>query len=688
MPDACSGTVGYMSPEQVRGQPADARSDIFALGCVLYEMLTGKRAFRKPTSAETMNAILNEDPPAASEITRTIPPALQRVVHRCLEKAPERRFQSASDLAFALDTLNSSGRFEALLGRIRNPTTRSRLRITIHLFAAILALFIAVVTLLWTQAKPVPRVSNYVQLTHDGQQKSVIGTESSRLHFYVLSPTYRGVAAISTSGGEPSQLHILPSANFLPINLSSDGSELLALEAPDAHREGELWSVPLIGGSPRPMGGITGDASWSRDGKSLAYAKGSDIFAVNGDGSQLRKVATIANSAFINNLAWSPDGSHIRFDVYSSSSALVSIWETALDGSAAHRLLSDWLDPLDSACCGRWTADGRYFVFQSQGRIWVVPRNRSLLQRQQKPIRLTSSPMLLGSPTPSADGKRLFVVGTTLRGELMRFDSKSRQYAPFLDGISADYPTFSKDGQWIAYVSYPDGVLWRSRVDGSDRLRLAMVPRSYPVTPRWSPDGRKLVFFAFPSGEQSKVYEISRDGGTPRLVMPDYAEPQRDPNWSPAGDKILFAGNPESKSEIRILDLKTGQLSTLPGSQGLWSPRWSPDGRYVPALSADSGKLLVFDFKTQKWTELAQGRPGWMNWSKDGRYLVFMDQSETGSVLRVRMSDGEIERVLDLKDFIGTGFLGISLALAPDDSPLLLKNNGTQDIYSLDWEAP
>ncbi len=105
------GTVGYMSPEQVRGQPADGRSDIFALGCVLYEMLTGKRAFRKPTSAETMSAILNEEPQAASEITRTIPPALQRVVHRCLEKSRERRFQSASDLAFALDALSDFRQF-------------------------------------------------------------------------------------------------------------------------------------------------------------------------------------------------------------------------------------------------------------------------------------------------------------------------------------------------------------------------------------------------------------------------------------------------------------------------------------------------------------------------------------------------------------------------------------------------
>src|SRR5271170_4825609 len=102
------GTVGYMAPEQVRGQKADHRADIFAFGAILYEMLAGKRAFQKPTSPETMTAILNEDPPSISEVTPNLPPALQRMVHRCLEKNPEQRFQSASDLAFALDAVSET----------------------------------------------------------------------------------------------------------------------------------------------------------------------------------------------------------------------------------------------------------------------------------------------------------------------------------------------------------------------------------------------------------------------------------------------------------------------------------------------------------------------------------------------------------------------------------------------------
>ena len=113
-PGMVMGTAGYMSPEQVRGKTVDHRTDIFAFGAILYEMLTGKRAFHRSTSAETMTAILNDDPPAISQIVQSMPPGLQRVVHRCLEKNPEQRFHSASDLAFALEALSESGSVPAV----------------------------------------------------------------------------------------------------------------------------------------------------------------------------------------------------------------------------------------------------------------------------------------------------------------------------------------------------------------------------------------------------------------------------------------------------------------------------------------------------------------------------------------------------------------------------------------------
>ena len=136
-----------------------------------------------------------------------------------------------------------------------------------------------------------------------------------------------------------------------------------------------------------------------------------------------------------------------------------------------------------------------------------------------------------------------------------------------------------------------------------------------------------------------------------------------------------------------MFDLKTNQVSTLPGSKGLFSPRSSPDGRYLVALPFDSRGLMVFDFATQKWEEVARISIGFPNWSKNSDYVYFLHEENDPAVMRVRLSDHKVERVADLKDFRQTGFFGIWLGLAPDDSPLLLRDTGTQEIYALDWQA-
>ena len=171
--------------------------------------------------------------------------------------------------------------------------------------------------------------------------------------------------------------------------------------------------------------------------------------------------------------------------------------------------------------------------------------------------------------------------------------------------------------------------------------------------------------------------------------MPDDSSQQVDPNWSPDGNKVVFGGiGGDPASTIRILDLATRQVSTLVGSQGLFSPRWSPDGRHMAALSADTSSLHLFDFQTEKWTELAKGTiGGFPNWSRDGQYIYVFSDGGT-RVIRVRITDQQVEGVANLKSFIQTGLAERSLALAPDDSLLLLRNMGTQDVYALDWEQP
>jgi Tol biopolymer transport system component len=688
-PGMVMGTIGYMSPEQVRGKTADHRSDIFAFGTILYETVTGKQTFRKPTSVETMTAILNEDPPSISQLAPNTPPGLQRVVHRCLEKNPEQRFQSASDLAFALEALSDSAIASPTGSHAHVSAKSNRKLLVVGGVAAVVVIGAAMVAYIWRRPEPAPKVSNYVQLTNDGRPKGLIGTDGSRLYLYLVTSTYRGMAEMALSGGEPRKLSILPSDNMNLLSLSADGSELLVADVHGVPPKGPLWSVPVLGGSPRRLGDAEGtNAAWSPDGKMLAYSNGGDLFVAKADGTEARKLVAKKVPAFIFNPVWSPDGSHLRFDVQDDLASPGYIWEVALDGTDLHRLLPGWNSPPNSDCCGQWTADGRYFVFLSRGQIFALPRKSGFLRPASKPVQVTSSPMGLSAPTPSKDGKKLFVVGATTRGELMRYDLKSGQFAPSLGGMSAEYVSFSKDGQWVAYVSYPDGILWRSKADGTERLQLTYAP-SFAFLPRWSPDGKTIVFYEALPNKPFRIFAVSPEGGNPQQLMPDDPGPQTDPNWSPDGSKIVFGGNPaEAAAAIRILDVTSHQVTTLPGSQGLFSPRWSRDGQSIAAMTSDSKTLLLFDLQTKKWNELAKGTLGWPSWSQDGRYLHILDFSGTGTLLKVRLSDGNIERFAVPKNFVGTGHWGMALALAPDDSPLLLRDAGTYDVYALDWETP
>ena len=688
-PGMVMGTVGYMAPEQVRGKTADHRADIFAFGTILYEMVTGKPGFRKPTSAETMTAILNEEPPAISQITPTAPPGMQRVVHRCLEKNPEQRFQSASDLAFALEALSDSGIMGSSAAHPAQDSTSNRSRMMLAAVAALVAVLASIaVVYFFMQPSATPKASNFVQLTHDGQPKYLIGIEGSRLYL-ALPGAETSMAEMPTSGGDPKKLPILPSANMSPLALSPDGSEVLVLDGHGTPPSGPLWSVPVLSGSPRKLGDIeANDGAWSPDGKQIAYVFAGSLFIANADGSGSRKVVSMKASDILYSPVWSRDGRQLRFSLRGVIDRPARYWEVSLDGSNLH-LLHPELPGFFGQCCGHWTSDGKYFVFWGSNQVWALPRNSGLFHRDAKPIQLTSSPIPLEGPIPSADGKKIFVTGRNVRGEIMQFDVRSGRREPFFGGISAEFLDFSKDGQWVAYVTYPEGNLWRSKLDGSERLQLTYPP-AYVFNPCWSPDGKTILFYQqSPRGGESKAYAVSSEGGTPRPLLPEDALPQVDPNWSPDGSKVVLGPSPgRPEATIRILDMTTHQTSDVPGSKGLFSARFSPDGRYLAGLNSGMTGLFLFDFQTQKWTELAKGSPTWPKFSPDGQYLYVLDAAGNGAIIRVRLSDHAIEKVADLKNFIMSGTYSSWLSVAPDGSPLLLRDAGTTDVYSLDWEEP
>jgi len=243
------------------------------------------------------------------------------------------------------------------------------------------------------------------------------------------------------------------------------------------------------------------DAAWLPDGK-LVFAKGADVFLAEHDGSNAHKLLTAPGPP--SGIRLSPDGSRIRFTVATFTfmgptevGGVSSLWEARADGTNPHPLLPDWNNP-PQECCGNWTSDGEYFVFQSTrnglSSLWALADQHPFWRKVTRdPVQLTTGPLNFGSPVLSRDGKKLFVQAWQPRAAMVRYDAKSGALWPCVVGTGASQLDFSRDGKWVAYVTYTDGTLWRSKSDGSDRVQLTYPPFQATV-PRWSPDGTRIAF--------------------------------------------------------------------------------------------------------------------------------------------------------------------------------------------------
>ena len=713
-PGSTLGTVAYMSPEQVRARELDPRTDLFSFGTVLYEMATGTLPFRGESIGVILSAILNDAPVPAGHLNPNLPPELERIINKALEKDRKLRYQSAMEMRTDLQRLRrdaDTGQFSVSSSstgltsgsRGSQPSTSPRAHAVpvvtpqgknnrwSRISGAIAATVVVAALALWLYTPRTPlKVSGSLQITNDGEGKVLAGTDGSRLYLqYIASvlPGSSSIGQVASTGGDVVPI-AAPSLSMHILSVSPDGASLLVSDEPGTSFDGPLWALPVLGGLPRRLSATMGHAgTWSPDGQKLVYAKGNDLFLAKSDGTESRSIVTLP--AWPTSPQWSPDGTTLRLTLQDQKTNATELWEVSADGKNPHPLLPGWHNP-PSECCGVWTAGGKHFLFSSQGSIWELPERINLLHKTTpEPVQLTSGPLALFSPLPSKDGKKLFVVGRRPRGELVRYESQSGHFTPFLAGISAEHVSFSRDGNWVAYVTFPEGALWRSKVDGSERLRLSYPPL-YASLPRWSPDGKQIAFFSVTSGKPSRIYVVSPEMGNPQELLPDDDHPQADPYWSPDGNSLIFGGLYASASAgIRILDLKTHQLTTLPDSQELFSPRWSPDGRYIAAIRWNSQSLLVFDRTKKKWLDVIKGRNvSFPNWSRDGQYIYFLSWPEDPAVVRMRLSDGALERVADLKDFHPTGYWDDWMGLDPSDAPLSLRDTGLQDVYALSSEAP
>lgn len=359
-------------------------------------------------------------------------------------------------------------------------------------------------------------------------------------------------------------------------------------------------------------------------------------------------------------------------------------------------MLPGWNEP-PAECCGNWTPDGKYFLFQAtrEGKteVWAL-RERggwlSSLRSRAKPVQVTAGQLNSLAPVLSADGKKLYVVGQHLRGELIRYDSKSHEWVSYLSGISAEFVDFSRDGQWMTYVAFPENTLWRSRIDGTDRLQLTTGPMQASA-PRWSPNGKRIAFQTIPQNEPSRIYMISSDGGTPELILKEQHNQAR-PSWSPVQESLAFSYIPwleAAPRRISVINLATHKLIQLPKSEGLFLAEWSSDGRYIAARRADHQALMLFDWSTHTWSQLARVELNWANWSRDGQQVYFERHGREHAILSVRITDHALQEVVSLAGIKRAGLSGgFWFGLTPDNSPIVLRDTGTQEIYALDWHEP
>jgi len=542
----------------------------------------------------------------------------------------------------------------------------------------------------WRTSQSSPRLLRAVQLTNDRRPKGDwIATDGLHVYFSEIIDNQFTPVRGSLAGDETVILPT-PLKDVQVVDLSPDASELLVVAGTDR----SLWSMPVLGGSPRRLGGITaGEATWSPNGEKILYVNGRDLYVARGDGTESRKLATTADEPYF--LRWSPDGTRI------SLSLVGTLWEIAADGTNLHLKIPGWDHPLDG-CSGHWTPDGKYFIFDSYrggtDNIWIIREKGGLFSSvSHDPMRLTTGPMHTGRPVPSRDGKKILVRGWQDRGELVRYDSKSG-FVPYLSGISAQGVTFSRNAEWIAYVAYPEGTIWRNKADASERLQLSFTPLQ-AYQPRWSPDGKEIVFMASTPGKPWQIYVTSAEGGSSPKQLTADGRNHADPDWSPDGKSLIFGGIPfmerDGKSVISLLDTSTHRLSTLPNSEGLRSPHWSPDGRYIAAVSSDGQTLMLFEFKTAKWAEWAKipieyMYIEYMNWSRDGKFLYFSTSGIKSAFYRLPVNVHTPEWVVSLRD-MGRQTMwpfGSWTSLAPDDSPIALRDIGVQEIYALDWQAP
>jgi Tol biopolymer transport system component/serine/threonine protein kinase len=645
------GTFGYMAPEQVRGLAVDHRADIFAFGAVLYEMLTGARAFRGETAADTMTAILTKDPPELDSTRSSIPAGLERIVHRCLEKSPDQRFQSATDLAFALETLSTVSTSSSAAGDVppqSKALTRRPAMPWLSWSIAAVAIVAAAASWLRTPAAITPetRWSTFTRISEAaGEETSpTLSPDGGTVAYAAAAKGGWDIYSQRVGGRNATAIVNDPARDERGPAFSPDGSLLAFHEGDDV---GGVFLAGATGESVRRLTDLGFEPAWSPDGKQIAFATEevinpasrqgvSTLYVVDAAGGSARKVVDGDGVQ----PSWSPAGNRIVY--WSNSSGQRDIYTVAAAGGArvvvTEDAAIDW-SPV-------WSPDGRFIYFSSDRggamNLWRIAVDQESGRPRGAPEPVTAGVQASAAlPKFSRDGSRLAFRSrsASINPVAIPFDPVSlRAGAPtVLDTRnSIRIPSdVSPDGRQIAYFSLgesqedifigaPDGSMRRVTDDaGRDRA------------PMFTPDGRSLVFYSNRDGNWA-VWMVATDGANLRKVvgMPSGATY---PQISPRGEAIAFT--PSSGMTVTMwlaLAAPPGTAPTeLPGTLAegryLNATSWSPDANrlagYIMGATGRPSGVGVYELSTRAMSIVSSEPTDAAKWLADSRRLIYFTRS-------------------------------------------------------------
>jgi serine/threonine protein kinase/Tol biopolymer transport system component len=667
-PGVVMGTVGYMSPEQVRGQRMDQRSDLFSFGCVLYEMLSGRRAFKGESSADTLSAILKEDPPDLSEIS-TISPTLMRVMRHCLEKNPLQRFQSTKDLAFAIESLltptnltsssaQQTAQSEQSFGAPKQGEFRRRL---LWLGTGTIWL-VAILAIGWSYF-------GRALIEHRAVQFSVAlpaGTTpyiKVELHNLSISPDGTSMAFIGYAEGQrllwvrdfdslSAQALAGTEGAFSPF--WSPDSSLIAFFA-----EGKLKKIARTGGASQTVcdvAGIDNVGTWGSDG-TILFSGGVFLFGGGGEPGKIYRVPASGGQASLllkteqTNAYWFaflPDGKHFLYYGFTDRTDTSGIYVASLDSSETRLLL-----PLRHTRV-EYSPPG-YLLYVYDGTLMAHPFDAVNLRFTGEP-RAVAERVSYFSPSgwtefSVAQNGVLVYLPKWSKRRLAWFDRSGREIGPQLGPPEENLhgARLSPDGKKVAFTMADSrtglGDLWIHDLLRGTRTRFTSGDADDDLFV-WSPDGRRATFFSAREDESKNTLHIkdltdSGEGETP--LQAGFQAPQ---SWSPDGRFILYVQNPPTMNpDLWVLPL-FGERKPFPLLQSEfregWNARFSPDGRWVAFESDESGQgeiyVARFDNPRDKWRISTSGA-GLPRWRHDGKELFYV--SSERKMMSVPVKAGE-----------------------------------------------